>query len=342
MLMVVALHATNTNAEYGLGSVAFADPYQPHAVFSLLLRAVSLVAVDCFVLITGYFLCTADARVSKALKLWITVFIYSFGFYLLLCIVPFSSTKLSFDEAIRSAFPVVNRGYWFFTAYIILYLLSPFLNRLISSISERDHRILLMILFVLFVILTSVFGDQSEANGGYSLCWFIILYLTASYLRKHPLRKLPYGWIYLALSLLQFGVMLLRVGLKEHPNAENHLASLASYNSILVFPAAVSLFMFFLQHPIKSKGKMGKAISKIASLTFGVYLLHEHPYLRPIIWNKLVCFDRFVDTPLKFIAVMIGAVIAIFAAGILTEWIRTLVFRPIDRRIDEKLKQTII
>lgn len=47
------------------------------------LHSFSIVAVNCFVLITGYFLCTAEFNYKKILNLWIQVEVYSIGIYLM-------------------------------------------------------------------------------------------------------------------------------------------------------------------------------------------------------------------------------------------------------------------
>ena len=50
---------------------------------------------------------------------------------------------------------------------------------------------------------------------------------------------------------------------------------------------------------VKSKAsfpeRVGYIISRVSSLTFGVYLLHEHPVFRGILWQKIFHLDRVVD-----------------------------------------------
>ena len=50
------------------------------------LRAFLSVHVNCFVLISGYFLCTREFRLKKALFIWEQALFWSLGLYLVLCL----------------------------------------------------------------------------------------------------------------------------------------------------------------------------------------------------------------------------------------------------------------
>ena len=63
-------------------------------------------------------------------------------------------------------------------------------------------------------------------------------------------------------------------------------------------------------------------ISKISRLSFGVYLLHEHPLFRDILWRKIIRFENYVDKQLLCVLVMILTVVLIYLAGIMIEFIR--------------------
>ena len=67
---------------------------------------------------------------------------------------------------------------------------------------------------------------------------------------------------------------------------------------------------------------VGKMISRIARLSFGVYLLHENSQIRDILWDKWIRLSEYTNDFSIFIIRAIGAVCVIFMAGILLEWIR--------------------
>ena len=58
----------------------------------------------------------------------------------------------SWKEFIKAVFPVKGNAYWFATMYIGLYLLHPYLNRMIIGLEQADARKLLYCLIFLFSI----------------------------------------------------------------------------------------------------------------------------------------------------------------------------------------------
>lgn len=327
MLMVVALHATNESM--GIANMSFSPPRDIKWIFSFLIRAFAFVAVDCFVLITGYFMCKSKFSYKKIIKLWITVFTYSFGLYFLLCVVPFASTTFSLSNVLKNAFPFAHKQYWFFTSYLTLYIVSPFINKFLNSCTKSQHKTVLIVLLVLFVIIPSFVDDTFDTRSGYSACWFIVLYISAAYIRNFGLPKLHYGSIYFVLSLLAFGTKLLNE-IAYNSFLKSFFSHFLNYNSIVIYLASISLFMFFLNRNIPGDKPVSKAIIKVSSLSFGVYLLHEHEYMRPIIWNKLVRLCDYQNNTIKFIGVMIASIIIIFIAGIAVEWLRSSVYKLVE------------
>lgn len=81
MIMIVCGHAIL----YG----KFGETSENHLNDFLIgyLRTICSVAVNCYMLISGYFLVNSAFKLSKLLDLWIAVFTYSVGIYLisLLC-----------------------------------------------------------------------------------------------------------------------------------------------------------------------------------------------------------------------------------------------------------------
>lgn len=81
MLMVVFLHATSSN--YGLKDISVSWGSLQY-LFVVALRMFSMCAVNCFVLISGYFYSAKNIKYTKLITLWLQVEFYSVGIYLLL------------------------------------------------------------------------------------------------------------------------------------------------------------------------------------------------------------------------------------------------------------------
>lgn len=321
MVMVVLLHLR----QYGIYK-AEVELHTPIYWMALLVRSFSVVAVNCFVLISGYFLCDQVVKKRKLLSQWIQVEMYSVGIYLVLCIIPKAEVAFSAKTLVRQMLPILTDQYWFFTCYILLMLLVPFLNKFINALSQAEFQKCLALLLVLFSVIPTinVFGDSFGINGGYSLLWFIVLYCIAAYVRRYPLKNRKYGLGYLLCCM----ALVVLNGLCDYfavkIPAINVLPNLAfTYNSVFVLFASVCLFEKAVQTRWHITNKtVGKMISRIARLSFGVYLLHENSQIRDILWDKWIRLSEYTNDFSIFIIRAIGAVCVIFMAGILLEWIR--------------------
>ena len=78
MIMVVCLHTVGWG---GLVEGALI-PGTGNWYLGNAMQALSLQAVNCFVLISGYFLCTSQFRLGKLVSTWVQAVFYSVGVYL--------------------------------------------------------------------------------------------------------------------------------------------------------------------------------------------------------------------------------------------------------------------
>ena len=100
------------------------------------------VGVNLFLMIGCYFMVDQKFRMSKILTLWSELWIYSvvFSFVTLCC----NKGEFSFGFIKRAIFPFLSGQCWFFSIYIILILLSPFLNYLFKMERRMFTRFVLI------------------------------------------------------------------------------------------------------------------------------------------------------------------------------------------------------
>ena len=216
-------------------------------------------SVNCFVMLSGYFLISASFKISKILKLWLQILFYSLVLYFILVVtghVPFSLKDAAF-----SFIPVISNRYWFATNYVGLYVLFPFINRVIRDLDKRQYRVLLageLFLFSLVAMIPGVPGFNSL--GGNSLIWFVVLYTIGGYLRKFPstdtTRKLFIR--YVAMIILMFALSEAVMTATQHFTGERLAgARITGYTSILCVYTCVlfseSLRAFILMKRQKSR-----------------------------------------------------------------------------------------
>lgn len=321
MAMVVALHVNL----YGMNMKnvpLLSDVY----LLRNIVESFCIVAVNCFVLCTGYFSSTKEIHYKRLISLWIQVATYSTVIYIVLSRFTELGIELNLKDFVKQCFPLLTNQYWFFTCYFLLYMLIPILNRFIEYTDKKKYLEYMIILLVIFSIIDNlnIFGDTFGVQSGYSLTWFLVLYLVAGYIRKYSLKydvKIC-GILYVLISLLSFSIkVLLDVFSDKLPNiyTENRLYA---YNSPFVLGGAVCLFLFFLNLKISFKyEKIKNIIKNISSLSFSVYLLHEHNMIRDVLW-RVVDFTRMENSAVVYLIGLIVIVMGIFMVGIFIEKIR--------------------
>lgn len=326
MAMVVCLHAVGWG---GLVEKALV-PGTYNWYLGNAMQTLSLQAVNCFVLISGYFLCTSKFKLSKLVLTWIQVLFYSVGIALLLMIFH-EGTPFSIKELIKCALPFTMDRYWFVTDYLLLYMTFPILNCAVRAMNQKTHLFFCFVLFVIFSLLPNIFYviDFSSSANGYSYTWFCVLYMFASYIRLYvPVRIKHQKWMfpaYIALALSICSERFLAYYITPCIFGGVRLTSLFySYNSIISVFCALALFQAFRGMNIRNKA-LSKAIGFIAPLTFAVYLIHQQDLFRPILWDFLNP-GKTAEKPYMVVYV-IACVILVFSSCCLIEWIRQMLFK---------------
>lgn len=331
MAMVITLHYLGkggflTGAEEGWNGPDY---------LAWFLEAFCVVAVDVYVLISGYFLVDASFRPKKLLKLWAQIFFYSVGVpAVLLCtgILPVGEVYL--ERLITWCLPVLREHYWFATAYVVLYLFAPFLGQAVRRLSKKQFGQLLALLLFLFSVSKSVLPvDLPMDTGGYDALWFLCLFLVAAYLRLYGI---PFfggrgrsALIYLVCSVLSFGLLCAyRLVYAHTGKLSGFLTSPYQYNHILCLTSAAALFLVFRELKIP-QGKRTAGITKVASCTFGIYLLHENEALR-YLWPGWLFAEKLRGT-CGLVFGILAAVVFWYVIGILVEFIRQWIFGQIFR-----------
>lgn len=137
MFMVVILHwNTNSGLLLDVGS-----PVTGAGVWSLVTESVCIVAVNVYVLISGYFLSSCTFSFRRVAQVLVQTLFYTVLIPPVLALVG----VLSWSEVLNpyhiwnSIFPVQSGHYWFVSAYVVLCLLSPFFNAGLETLSQNGY-----------------------------------------------------------------------------------------------------------------------------------------------------------------------------------------------------------
>jgi surface polysaccharide O-acyltransferase-like enzyme len=266
MYMVVVLHILG-----GGGVLGSTQALSVNYCVAWLIEIASYSAVNCYALISGYVGIRSKRKMVSIIMLWLQVALYSSLFTVLFGVI--NGDGISIKLVIKSLMPVTFKYYWYFTAYVCLWLFMPILNAAVEFMSPKQMGSIL-VLSMIVLIPVSVLTDAFSLQGGYSAGWLMYLYLCGAYCNKyHVLEKLSRTkWIftYLLCVILTMAVKLCLVILRGTTGD-----LLVSYMSPTIILSAIALLGVFAN--LKMKQGMIKVVKVASPLAFGVYLIHNYP-----------------------------------------------------------------
>lgn len=228
--------------------------------------------------------------------------------------------KLSVKGVAKSFLPILLDTNWFVVIYSILYLSIPFINNMVSNISQRNYKILLVINIIFFYVWPTFLNNLTIKDNGYGIINFIVLYLIGGYLKLYSRKERNKNYY-----LCMYSIMSLAIWGYHEINPETGWA----YNTIFCLTASICLFLFFDNIKIKNY----KKINMMASTIFTVYIIHVNPFLINLIWNKLLNCEQFYQN-YWFVPHMLLSSVIILGIGML---IGFLINKILDKFIKKEL-----
>lgn len=286
--------------------------------------------VNLFILITGYFMVSGKFSIKKLICLILEV-----NFYHTLSVIIGQKLGIiqldTIKDYIMMFFPIINNKYWFITAYIIIYVLSPYLNILIHNMKKKEYQRLILILLLLWSVIPTIFGifhNTTENILFYSrLIWLIIMYLIGAYIKLYPIEMLSKKRNSISCAILSFMTMIISIIimykfrniLKKLGTTE--IAYFWHPNTILMFCLSISVLEIFLNIKMKSI----KIINIMASTTLGIYMIHDG-VLSSYIWNTIFkTKEHLSNNEWTIIIDIIVSAILIFIVGAIIDLIRQFI-----------------
>lgn len=307
MLLIILLHSIDHSGVLESSETA-SFAIQLWVSFSYMLTQV---CVNCFVLISGFFLVKSKFRLQKLIALWLETVFYSLIIRIVFIAIGYSTFSVS---SILGCFvPVFTGRYWFITIYFGLYLVFPFLNIAINAMSRKQHLMLNIVLFFLFSFSISVYPAFKGMNSGagWGLAWFIVLYFVAAYIRLYYVpngKKIKYLMFWLIISVI-ISIGYVAVNGKSDI-LTNALSNCYRYDSVFAYLSSICFLLFFINVKIYNKA-INRFIIFIAPSAFGVYLIHAHTDFCLWSWEFLKLPSKMGS--LMFVPIQLAIVIAIYA-----------------------------
>lgn len=349
MLMVVTAHLVNHGSMITFAQQGTVSYYIVWTLFGIAFTCITI-----YLLISGYFLIDAKFSTWKLAKMGGQVFFYAFGITILYWI--FGGVERDLKYMVYSILPISSDFYWFISMYVGMYILAPLMNKFIRSLTKRQLECAMAVCFLLVSVWPNIIYFSAALNtaGGVSISWFLTVYLFGAYVRLYYKPDGRFGrkllWAILAALLIPASRFIIEALLKTPLGKISILEDLMwgysvfyNYSTILVSLAALLLFLAFLNLDIKP-GRGARFINTVAGAAFGVYLIHDHYYIRETLWTKIDGVSLLGKWYL--LPASLGIILAVYAVCTVIELLRQIIFKPIDNnqklrgffiRLDQKL-----
>jgi len=313
MFMVCMIHVNLFTFALDASLVGTGKEYFYHV--GVWTESVGFIGVNLYALITGYVCLNSTWRLSRYIELWAQVAYYSIGLLILGLLLSYFDI-LSWNVGWRYVLKILIKlplgsTYWYFAAYSALFLIMPFMNRVLQNLGKREY-ILLLAGLLLLIPCANVVSSSVLYGSGYNFVCLAVLYIAGGYFKRFAPYANPVLVGGLAL-LCTFQPLLCRM---------LHVPDYLSYCSPVMVLYSCCLFMLLYRVRIK-KYIVCKSITQLGALSFGVYLIHVHPWSWKMLNTYVPLLNEYLDYPWWF-SVLGGGVLYVICS--LLDWVRSMLF----------------
>lgn len=307
IIMVLAVHLDGASLGLPAPSCDISE-VSARDWWCLAVESITIIGVNCFTLISGYFGIKASWR--GLLKFSATCLFYSLGIYIGLIVT--GLLQWSWSDFADSLMIFSHTDLWYVPAYLGVYILSPLLNAATEGLGQKRFAWTLAA-FVLFNLYCGWWwGGEFNANG-YTVVHLTMMYLIGRYIYRYGegmARCVVSGRVWLSV----YAVVSVFITIQA---VYCDLIHTFAYNSPLVMLSSIAFFMLFTTIKINSR-----FINVLATSAFAVYLLHKNPY----VWGNIIkplsiyVWDNF--TLWQFTAFVIVFIVLIYLITFLIDRLR--------------------
>lgn len=216
-----------------------------------------------------------------------------------------------------------------------------------------------LVLLTLFSILPSLIPTVAGngiigVNGidGCNIAWFITLFYVACYIRKYQDKLEKYSLpFYLSCYFGSVCLMVINHYLfyvvEKQVGIMGWMSDIPFNNaSVLNVIASIALFMVFLLKKDHMSRGIQHVVEKVVPTTFGIYIIHENPFIRSNLWNFVIRIFGNGATGITYIGQILFIAILVFIICGFVEEIRLKLMKNIQNskiinRISNKVDNAI-
>ena len=264
----------------GLSSIVGNDTQETilsnsETIIAILLNGMCICAVNCFILISGYF------SIKTTLHKFSSI-LFSTLFYTVAFSTTFDIFNGSIAQGLLRIFIFSHETYWFINAYLLLMIVAPLLNNLFENMSHRYLNYFLIFLIFVSIYLGFVWGSTYNYNG-YNLFQFVTLYCIGRFIRVRNIKSTRI----FSISLYLFGSISTGIiaSLLWSYGFSKWSWHMTFYNNPLLIIAALGLFLLFRSFNIRSR-----FINSCASSCLAIYMIQSSLFASALYYAYIKLF----------------------------------------------------
>lgn len=296
MLVIVAHHYVVNS---GVSQAIFSSPKLTlNNIFLLLFGWGGKTGINCFILITGYFMCKSRITIRKYLKLYLWLVFYRVILYTVFSVSGY--TEPTVINCVKLVLPFTSIATDFASAFMAFYLMIPFLNILINAMNKKQHLTLIALCVLIYTVMPTLLMNVIFNY----VIWFSVLYLISAYIRIYPENWFEneriWGIAAIAAVIVSWISIcgIAYVTLKFTGRISGAYYFVADSNKPLALATAICAFMYFKNINIGYH----KMINTIAASAFGVLLIHANSdAMRQWLWKDTLKNVEYMNSNMVFV-----------------------------------------
>lgn len=289
------------------------------------LMSMSIIAVNCFVLISGYF------RIKQSWKGFLNLFTQC-AFYALSCsAIGVVLNEVSMIEALKkTVFAISESGMWFIVAYFGLYLIAPLLNAGYANLEESKKTPMFLLMLALDVYLGYMHQNTEVSVDGYHVIHFIVLYYIGCYLSEKPVKAFSRMGGAKWLAICAVCVLMHAIKVRFAPMA---ILFTFRYNSPMVMLATLAFFHWVMTWKLQKKW-----INWISASVLSVYLIQSQHIGGKLLFGTCDNIHNTFST-IPAAILIVTTIAAFYACCILFDKVRIKICTPINKCLSQRLNK---
>ena len=276
MISVTSIHFI---AYSGVGKMSLTELGTLDFLFIKSFQSINVCFINLFVMLTGYFMAAKPTRLSKLFRLYGEVLFVGI-LVMTLCVV--GGVPVRGVSVLRAFFPLSTAAYWYVVEYMLLYLMIPLLNQIISIYNQNFGRFLIAAGFISTILVASNPFPKTDSflGPGCSLLWFCYVYLIGAYIRIYDIPRISIK-MWLLIGLLSYSCIWLILAFRPTLPLRTELLEA---NCFLPLVLTLSVFMLLKDVHISNRS-VSRVISALSVCSFNVYLIQESDSFRATLWQ---------------------------------------------------------